>query len=491
MNDHERTLADAVFLGIDLGTGGVRVVAVTERGLVLATTAVPFAAETHSPREMGRHEQSPAMWWQAVCQAAKTTVEGLDAKARAKIQAVAVDGTSGTLVVVGQDGSPLRPAMMYNDSRAEGESAALNVAAGDFCGKLGYRFNSSFALTKIAWLRTSEPSLFDKAARFIHQADFIVERLTGEPATTDYSNALKTGYDLIDDCWPTWIETSLGISSRLPHVVPPGTPIGRLSAKAAEDTGLPAGLAIVAGASDGTAAFVASGARRPGDYNTTLGTTLVFKGISERICRDPNGLIYCHKLPGGWWLPGAAGNVGAEWIASLFPEPDVHSLDAAAAAKVPSDVIAYPLVRTGERFPFLASKAVGFFTSEKCDVVDRYAACLQGVGFVERLAYDVLDRAMNASGGDVFSTGGGSRSDVWMQCRADATGRTLHRPSCGESAFGSAILASCANHYGSVVEAIAKMVRVDRTFEPNRQKTSTYDDLFHDFLRELHDRGYW
>ena len=268
---------EALFLGIDLGTGGVRTILVTERGSVVGTTSVAFDADTLAPQE-GRHEQQPEMWWNAVCGAVSATLGKLDAKDRQRLTAVAVDGTSGTLVAVARGGTPLRPALMYNDPRASSEAAALNAAAGAFCMKLGYQFNASFALTKIAWLRSREPAVFERTSRFLHQADFVVEQLTGEPATTDYSNALKTGYDLIDECWPAWIDSHLGVVARLPRVVAPGEVIGTISAQAAQQTGLPQGLSVVAGASDGTAAFLASGSRRPGDYNTTLGTTLVFKG---------------------------------------------------------------------------------------------------------------------------------------------------------------------------------------------------------------------
>jgi sugar (pentulose or hexulose) kinase len=489
MDDSREPQSEKLFLGIDLGTSGVRSLAVTESGALAASASVSFDAADIACLE-DRHEQSPEMWWAAICQATQATIGKLATEDRQQLTAVAVDGTSGTLVAVEKDGNPLRPALMYNDPRASWEAVALNSAAGDFCRKLGYQFNASFALTKIAWLRSQEPAVFDNAARFIHQADFIVERLTGEPAKTDYSNALKTGYDLIDECWPAWIDDYLDVVPRLPSVVAPGVAIGEVSRQAAELTGLPEGLPVVAGASDGTAAFLASGARWPGDYNTTLGTTLVFKGISSQICRHPDGLIYCHKLPGGWWLPGAAGNTGAEWIASMFSEADVHELDRSAADRMPTECLAYPLVRTGERFPFLAPNAQGFFSSDSLSRTDRYAACLQGVGLLERLAYSILDTTIVASGGEVFSTGGGSRSDIWMQCRANATGRVIHRPVCGESAFGSAVLAAAGSRYNSIREAIERMVRIERSFEPDQRQVSRYDQLFDRFCDALRMRGY-
>ena len=155
-----------LFLGIDLGTGGVRAIAVTESGSVAAATSVAFDAEALAPQQ-GRHEQPPEMWWTAVCRATKATIDKLNTKDQQRLTAVAVDGTSGTLVVIDKAGKPSRPAMMYNDPRSGSEAASLNTAAGDFCDKLGYQFNASFALTKIAWLRSHEPAVFDEAVRFI------------------------------------------------------------------------------------------------------------------------------------------------------------------------------------------------------------------------------------------------------------------------------------------------------------------------------------
>lgn len=504
MIDPESMRPDSQLLvGIDVGTGGVRMLAATQTGRVAARASVPFDPEVLAPQE-GRHEQPPVAWWEAVCRAAGSLVGQLKAAriAPGQLAAVSVDGTSGTVVALDEAGEPLRPAMMYNDPRPAAEADVLNAAAGDFCRKLGYRFSSSFALAKIAWLRNHEPGLFRKAARFVHQADYVLERLTGRPAVSDFSNALKTGYDLVEECWPEWIDELLPVTGRLPRVVSPGTPVGRVSADAAHQTGLPAGLAVVAGATDGTAACLASGARQPGDYNTTLGTTLVFKAISRAICRHPDGLVYCHRLPDGLWLPGAAGNTGGEWTSKLFAGADLEALDAAAGPRLPSNCLAYPLVRGGERFPFLCPTAEGFFVPEPADTVDRYAACLQGVALLERLGYQVLDQVAGVRsvghvpsdgerpGGEVFSTGGGSRSDVWMQCRADATGRVIHRPACGESAFGSAVLAAAGTCHGRLTEAVRRMVRIEKTFTPDPRRADRYDRLFRRFCDELQARGY-
>jgi xylulokinase len=482
---------DALAVGIDVGTGGVRALVVSMNGTVVSQSSVPFETEVVRPQR-GRHEQRPEIWWGAVCQATSKLVADLRDVGRSteQLAAVSVDGTSGTVVALDAGGTPLRSALMYNDPRATEEAEELNHLAGPFCHKLGYQFKSSFALAKVLWIAKHEPQTFEKTARFAHQADYIGGRMSGELGVTDYSNALKTGYDLVEERWPDWIRSLPGVRERLPRVVPPATTIGSVSAEAAAATSLPPGIPVVAGATDGTAACLASGARRPGDYNTTLGTTLVFKGLSQRICRHPQGLIYCHKLPGGLWLPGAASNTGGEWIPTFFPDDDPQEMDTFAEPRLPGRYVAYPLVREGERFPFLSEFARGFCLPEPDSPEDRYAAYLVGVALVERLAYDVMEDVSGTSGGDVFSTGGGSRSDIWMQCRADALGRVVHRPACPESAFGSAVLAAAGAATDSVPHAIEEMVRIQKSFGPDPHKTEAYEGLFQQFREELEKRGY-
>jgi D-ribulokinase len=480
-----------LFIGIDIGTSGVRALAVTKGGHVAAGVSVSMM-ETTVLDGSGIHEQRPDAWWEAVSTATRKLMAGLEEGGHSpdSLAAMAVDGTSGTLVCLDGGGRPLRPGILYNDVRGAAQADEINALAGDFCRKLGYRFNSSYALAKILWVQQNEPAVFERTAHLAHPSDYILGCLTGGLGLSDYSNALKTGYDLIDDCWPPWMQRLPGVTQRLPRVVPPGTRAGEVSAAAAGETGLPQGLPVFAGATDGTTACLASGLRKSGDYNTTLGTTLVFKGLCRRLCSHPQGLIYCHKLPGGFWLPGAASNTGTEWIETWFAQHNIRAVDLAAADMLPSPLVAYPLVRKGERFPFLNSSAEGFCVPEPADRIGRYTASLQGVAMLERMSYQVLDETVGISGGEVFSTGGGSRSDVWMQCRADVTGRVLHRPECPESAFGSAVLAAAGANGGDLWETVANMVHIERTFSPNPSRTAACDELFGRFCEELDRRGY-
>jgi sugar (pentulose or hexulose) kinase len=481
-----------VFLGIDVGTGSVRVLAVTDCGERLARSSVPLETK-NTASHPDFHEQEVTPWWDCVSEACRLVVSELEGAGVAldRLQALAVDGTSGTLVCLDETGAPVRSALMYNDNRAVTEAEQLTAAAPEFCDKLGYRFEASFALAKIAWIERHEPDIARQTKSFAHQADYITGLLTGEPITADYSNALKTGYDLVDERWPDWIQAHLpAVMDKLPVVVPPGTPIGCISRFAAARTGIPAGVPVIAGASDGVAATLASGVHSPGDYNTTLGTTLVFKGVSDCICKDPGGLIYSHKLPGGVWLPGAASNTGAAWIKELYQDEDLHTLDEQSLEHLPSSCVAYPLVRRGERFPFLSPTAEGFCDPKPSGTVERFAAYLQGVALLERRCYEILDRTTGSGGGQVYATGGGSVSDIWMQLRATVSNRVFHRPMSPESSLGSAILAATGTFFPKLADAVKSMVKFDRTFHPEARYRDEYDAIYLRFCRLLEDRGY-
>lgn len=477
-------------LGIDLGTGGARAMVVASNGRLVAKVAADRDAAVKSASQ--GHEQIPHIWWLNVlsCLAQLTAELPRQGLALRDVRGLAVDGTSGTLVAVNALGEPVRHALMYNDPRATAEADALNELAGAWCRAAGYRIESSFAIAKALWMQRHEEAAFAETARLIHQSDYIVGQLTGNFAVTDYSNALKTGYDLARNAWPDWMARLPGVAERLPAVVAPGRILGTVSAKAAAVTGLPVGLAVVAGATDGVAAALAAGLRNVGDYNATLGTTLVFKGMSTRPTNDPSGLIYAHKLPGERWLPGAASNCGSAWIRAWFPGRPVEELDRAARAYLPSRLVAYPLVGRGERFPFRSATAERFCDPRPASDDEAFAAYLTGTALVERAAYEILDRVCGTSRGDVYSTGGGSKSDIWMQCRADITRRVMHRVSVPESAFGSAILAAAGTLFSSLDEATSAMAHSARTFEPAPQAAADSDDLYLRFRGQLQQRGY-
>ncbi|MBE0699826.1 MAG: carbohydrate kinase, partial [Anaerolineaceae bacterium] len=245
-----------------------------------------------------------------------------------------------------------------------------------------------------------------------------------------------------------------------------------------------------AGATDGTAAQLASGASQPGDWNSTLGTTLVFKGISREMRLDPQGRIYFHRHPEGWWMPGGASNTGTDWIGQDHPGADLDDLGRQAAAYVPTHLLRYPLMKKGERFPFIHLEAVGFLIGDSSAPVERYAAGLEGLAMVERLAYDTLQSIGLEVSDSVFITGGGTRSPVWSRIRASVLNKTLLQPAVTETAFGAAVLAASGCWFAAASQAAAAMVQISGTINPDISLAPIYQQKYSQFISEMEKRGY-
>lgn len=471
------------WVGVDLGTQSVRVMAVTSEGRVLGRASRSLA----SSRDGVRHEQDPHEWWSAFCAAAREALAGVHEPTRG----VAVCGTSGTVLVVDRRGEPLTPGIMYDDGRASAELDRVDAVGEHLFAKLGYRrMQAVWGLPKACWLLRNHS--FPAGARLAHQADFVTERLAGRPVATDLSNALKTGCDTVDERWPFDVMQQLGIeASMLPPIVRSGTVIGQVGQVAAEACGIDAGTPIVAGMTDGCASQLASGATSIGSWNTVLGTTLVFKGSTAELVHDPSGIVYSHRAPEGGWLPGGASSSGAGALSKHLPGADLDSL-AVQAAHVPSDIgVAYPLVSdSGERFPFVASDARAFFANpaDSDDAVRSYAALTRGMAAIERLGFDYLSMLGAPVDGEIRFTGGASHSEYLNRLRATMLGREVVVPRIAEPAFGMAVLA--ASHEVGIAGASASMIAIGGCFEPDPGIGPALLEAYLEFIEELECRGW-
>ncbi|MEO7318976.1 MAG: FGGY family carbohydrate kinase [Chthoniobacteraceae bacterium] len=472
-----------ISLGIDLGTQSVRAMAVSPSGEVLGLGAHPLT----SHRDGARHEQEPEEWWTATVAACRAALADLPLE---NVRGVAVDATSGTVLLVDDGGRALTRGLMYDDTRAVAEVRRANEAGGAVWRRLGYgRMQAAWGLPKLLWLLREKREVVTRTTRLAHQSDFITRRLAGAAVATDASNALKTGCDLFADDWPHEVFEALGIPAELlPPVVRSGARLGSVGAAAAEATGIPAGAAIVAGMTDGCASQIGSGALRVGSWNSALGTTLVLKGVAPELIHDPLDVVYSHRAPDGGWLPGGASSVGAATTAWGFGGCDLDALSAEAAVLGPAGAVAYPLAGRGERFPFHAPDAAGFFLGDPRDELDRYAALLQGVAFIERLCFDYLDLLGAPTGGDLLLTGGGAKSRAWCQLRADILGRAVKIPENAEAALGMAVLA--ASDGRDVAGTAAVMVRIRETLDPQPERTRTFLPSYLRLVDELARRDW-
>lgn len=441
--------------GVDLATADVRVTVADAGGRVLARASAPLAPP-HRP-EPGTSEQDAGSWWPAAARALREAVSG----APGVVAAVAVSATSGTAVLADRGGEPVGPALLYDDRRAPAPER---------------------------WDRLLDrPGARRAAAHAWHASDLVVHRLTGEAPPTDWSHALKTGFDPAEGTW-----RAAGAAAALrPEVLAPTSPAGRVSAAGARATGLPAGCAVRLGMTDGCAAQLAAGADRPGRFVSVLGTTLVVKGAGRTRIDDPPSGVYSHRHPDGWWLPGGASNTGGASVTARFETDALAGLDRRAAAHGPASTVCYPLAGEGERFPFAAAGAAALWTAAPAGEVDAYRAVLEGVAFVERLGFERLGRLGAPLDGPLRSAGAGGRSAVWSAIRATVLGVPIVRPEPADSGFGACVLAAAGTVHETLGAATDAMVAAaGPPVEPVAAERDRLEASYGRFVAALGERGW-
>lgn len=474
-------------VGVDVATAAVRAVAVDAAGRLRATARTPLP-EPVSPHP-GRWEQDPSSWWPATAAVLRDLSGQLD-PARDRLQALAVCATSGTVVALDEALDPIGPGLTYADQRAVREAEIAQDVGASRWTRAGLRVQASFGLAKWAWL-LRQPGAATSTARLAHASDVIVTRLIGEPATTDWSHALKSGYDVQRDEWASEVLDALGIPVRLlPDVRRPTSLAGKVSPEAAAATGLPRGCDVRLGMTDACASQVAAGASTPGRFVSVLGSTLVLKGVSRQLVADPAGTIYSHRHPDGWWLPGGASSTGARALTVGFPGRDLAELDRLAACHGPARGIVYPLVGRGERFPFAAPDASGFTLGLIGGEVERYRATLEGVAFLERLGYERLAALGAAADPPIAVTGGGSASRVWTRIRAAVLGIPVLEKPDATTALGAAILAAAGTLYPDLATATDAMAATGDQVDPDGGDQAPLEDSYHRFTAALEERGW-
>jgi len=491
----QATPQSAVFIGVNVAPDRVDVVAVTEQGDTLAESSAPLMHKRIGNTKGGFIEEDAEVWWNATRMALGHLVSQLQKITTPdQLKAISVSGEPGDLVIVNRQGNPVMPAILAEDTRAFDYVKTLNMYGREHCSKLGFQFRTEDPLAKIAWLKDNDPKQYEDAC-FVHQADFIIGRLKGLPDVTEFSFAARTGCDPMDGCWPDWIDYDMFLSARdrLPLLMHLGEKVGTISDKASAATGLPKGMAVVMGTSSVTAAFLASGARKEGDLHTILAKQLSITGISPTMIRSPQDQIRVNKLPNRKWTFSVNSQTGTGWITAWFPEGTFTELEPMVADKLPSKYLAYPNVAREETFPFVSGSAGGFITPATEDRKIQFISCLQGTALFERHCYQKLNRLAGTTEtpGDIYIGGEWSSSDVWMQCRADVTGR-INRRMRGRStaAFGTAMIAALGSLFQSLEEVADAMLAVDATFFPNPEKHTQYTELYAGFCDLMHEQGY-
>lgn len=426
-----RQAADDLFLGIDFGTSGCRAALLDGRRALFALEHEPLPPPSRAGEEI---TQDANAWWPALGACLRRLLARVDAR---RVRRIAVDGTSGTLLLCDSRGAPLAPALMYDDRRAQAQAERIAARADASSGAHG----TGGSLAKLLWLQ--DAGLAEAAAHALHQADWIANRLTGRFGHSDYNNSLKLGYDPQALRWPAWLE-ALGVPSRLlPEVHAPGEPIGTVDPTAAAELGLPPNALVVAGTTDSVAAFLAAGGSEPGDGVTSLGSTLALKLLAERPVFSARHGVYSHRL-GRLWLAGGASNSGGAALLQHFDGAQLHALEARLDPDRPSGLDYYPLPSPGERFPMCDPGLLPRLEPRPQDPALFYQGLLEGIARIEAEGYRCLEALGAGRLGRLRTAGGGARNRAWTRIRARTLGIAPEPPLHEEPACGAALLAAGA-----------------------------------------------
>lgn len=421
-------MSASAVIGIDFGTSGCRAMAIDTSGKPLgeAVLALP-----EPQRRDERHEQDPWLWAQAL----ERVLDDLFSRVSADgIGALAIDGTSGTVLLADAEGSPLTPALMYNDNRAVGEAARIATLAPRHSAAHG----TGSGLAKLLWLLAHHSP--PPGARVHSQADWLSARLCGRFGLSDANNMLKLGYDPLAGGWPAWME-QLGLpAGLLPQVLSPGTPLGSIRPELAARWGLSLDTQICAGTTDSTAAFIASGASAPGEAVTSLGSTLVLKVIAEQPVFAPEYGIYSQPL-GKRWLVGGGSNSGGAVLRHFFSDEEMASLSRRLQPETPTGLDYYPQLSPGERFPRNDPALAPRLEPRPADDARFFQGLLEGIARIEKEGYDKLAELGAPYPVSVRSNGGGAKNAAWTQLRGALLGVPMLPAREEQACYGSALLA--------------------------------------------------
>jgi xylulokinase len=470
----------SVLIGLDVGTGGARAVAVDDSGEIVAEASSEYPL--HTPRP-GWTEQDPEDWWEG----AKEVL----ARVAAEVGEVGGIGLTGQMhgsVFLDDSDRVIRPALLWNDQRTQAQCDRITQSVGEerLISISGNPALTGFQAPKIVWLRDEEPENYERVSRVLLPKDYVRLRLTGEYAT-DASDAAGTLLlDMQARDWSGEILDALEIPKVwMPMVYEGPENTGALREEVAEELGLPAGIPIAAGGGDNAAAAVGTGIVGPGLVNSSVGTSGVLFAQTSEFNPDPSGRLhaFCHAVPGAYHLMGVTLSAGGSlswWRESLGGDFD-ELVGAASDVPPGSEGLVFLPYLSGERTPHLDPKARGAFfgLTARHGIAHMTRAVMEGVIFSLRDSLTIM-RELDVPIEDVRATGGGARSDLWRQLQADIYGSNIRRTVADEGpAYGAALLAGVASGtYTDVEEATSVVELREETTESDTKRAKIYEEYY-------------
>lgn len=478
-----------MYLGIDLGTSGVKAILLSEEGRVVASHSEALTLSRPHPLWS---EQNPADWWTATDRA----VSALSKQhALQSVKAVGLTGQMHGATVLDAKHQVLRPAILWNDGRSFSQCGKLEAELPDSRQITGNLMMPGFTAPKLLWLRENEPELFAKIDKVLLPKDHLRWLMTGVFAS-DMSDAAGTMWlDVAKRDWSDKMLSATGLTRKhMPELFEGNQITGKLLPELASRWGMDC-VPVIAGGGDNAAGAVGVGLYKTGQAMLSLGTSGVYFAVSDGFLSNPQQAVhsFCHALPDTWHLMSVMLSAASclDWAANLTGTASVGELINLAQKTQPADSPVWFLpYLSGERTPHNNPNAKGtlFGLTHQHGPADIARAVLEGVGFALADGMDVL-HATGLKPHSITLIGGGARSPYWRQMLADISGKTLEYRTGGDvgPALGAARLAQIAMNAGKPLEQFLPELALEQVHEPDSVKHTAYAERRKVF-RELYVR---
>ncbi|MBE0578357.1 xylulokinase [Devosia sp.] len=470
------------YLGIDIGTSGVKALLIDEHGRALGDASAA-SVEPVRPHP-GWSEQNPADWWNATLAA----VDKLRASHPSELASVRGIGLSGHMhgaTLLGKNDEVLRPAILWNDGRSAAECKEMEAALPTLRQLAGNIAMPGFTAPKIAWVRKHEPQVFDQIAKVLLPKAYVRLLLTGE-YVEDMSDAAGTLW--LDVARRDWSDELLAVTgldrSHMPRLVEGSAPSGSLKRDLAQRWGMDANVVVAGGAGDNAASACGIGAIRPGEGFVSLGTSGVLFVSNERFSPNTEGAVhaFCHAIPDTWHQMGVilSATDSLNWLSKITGQKQAELSGAAEAQFTgPGEEIFLPYL-SGERTPHNNAGARGSFVglSHSTDTAKLAQAVMEGVTFAFRDSQRVLADA-GTKIDRLLAVGGGSKSALWLKMIATNLDMEIALPEDGDfgGALGAARLGLCAAE-GASPATVMTMPPIRTVIAPDRSLSAAYSDQY-------------
>ena len=483
-------MPEAQFLGIDVGTSGVKAALVAESGDVTAAATTPLTMSTPRP---GWAEQDPDDWWRATCESIRGVLRDQPAK---EVRAIGISGQMHSSVFLNGDGKVIRPALLWCDGRTTAECAEITRSVGGEDRLRDLACNPAlegFTLPKVLWLRRHEPAAFERLATVVLAKDYIRYRLTGVLATEPSDASATLMYDTAHLRWSSEILEAVGLPrSLVPDVGGSSEVLGTVTSEAAGRTGLVAGIPVVGGGADNACGAAGVGVVEPREAVASWGTsgTVLAPMAEPRVDPGLRAHTFCHVVPRTWYLMGVVLSAGGAFAwyrdqlaQNLVPAADVNEQlnDEAEVVSPGADGVTFLPYLQGERTPLRDALARGAFVGLSLAHTRAHLtrAVLEGVCFALRDSVSIL-RELELAPAQLLLTGGGARSRFVRRLQADIYGLPVSTVNREEGpAYGAALLAAVgAGAFPDLRSATQATLRRSASERPDPATHAAYEEAY-------------